>query len=217
MTEKLSKSDDLKSLGSNKTEYYYEHADPKLLERFPNPMNNGPDAEGTVKITAPEFTSLCPKTGQPDFAKIVIEYTPREHCVESKSLKLYLGSYRNFGEFHEACVRRMANDLIELLDPFYLKIIGEFTPRGGIPFWPTVEYYRPLTIVPSKSLEEATGEDVCYFLDEDDRSFHRKEVIGFTDKQGHIESWGSFMRRTGAIIFVTIDHTSVEPTVPKGE
>jgi len=95
-----------------------------------------------IKITAPEFTSLCPMTGQPDFATIKIRYRPRDWCVESKSLKLYLMSFRNSGEFHESCVGRIANDLVALLDPDFLRVRGEFTPRGGIPFWPDVRYWR---------------------------------------------------------------------------
>lgn len=136
----------LKHLGSNKTDYKYDCPDAGLLESFPNPFEqsamNPANVQGTVKIVCPEFTSLCPKTGQPDFATIVINYRPRLYCVESKSLKLYLGSFRNHGEFHEACVNRIANDLIALLDPIELEVEGRFTPRGGIPFWPTARYIR---------------------------------------------------------------------------
>jgi len=98
---------------------------------------------GTIHIECPEFTCLCPLTGQPDFAKIVIDYCPDKLCVESKSLKLYLGSFRMFGEFHEAGVNRICNDLVKLLGPHWLTVRGEFTPRGGIPFWPTAEYRSP--------------------------------------------------------------------------
>ena len=111
------------------------------LERVPNPH------AGTLyltRFTAPEFTSLCPVTGQPDFAHIVIDYAPGDWLVESKSLKLYLGSYRNHGEFHEACVNRIANDLVRLLDPVWLVVEGRFTARGGIPFWPVAVYRREL-------------------------------------------------------------------------
>ena len=111
-----------------------------ILEAFPNPK---PDRDYEIKFVFPEFTSLCPMTGQPDFATIVIDYRPHRRCVESKSLKLYLGGYRMFGEFHESCISRIANDLITLLDPAYIKVEGRFTPRGGIPFWPTAEYTRP--------------------------------------------------------------------------
>jgi 7-cyano-7-deazaguanine reductase len=138
MTE--SKTEDLKKLGSA-TIYSYTGADEKLLERFPNPMKNSMGM-GRVLIRQPEFTSLCPMTGQPDFATIVIEYEPKEHCVESKSLKLYLGSFRQVGEFHEACVAKIHHDLMMLLDPRTLLVRGEFTPRGGIPFWPEIKYPR---------------------------------------------------------------------------
>lgn len=137
---------DLTALGSGNTSYKYDEPDASLLEKFPSPfdVNNGMNpngVEGSLEIVCPEFTSLCPKTGQPDFATIRIKYAPREFCVESKSLKLYLGSFRNHGEFHESCVNRIANDLVTLLSPRYLKVVGEFTPRGGIPFHPTAIYY----------------------------------------------------------------------------
>ena len=135
---------DLKALGAGATTYKYDKPDATLLERFPNPMPVKGDALNAsfiaswVKISIPEFSSLCPKTGQPDFATIIIEYRPREWCVESKALKMYGMSYRMHGEFHEACIARMAADLCELLDPLELKIEGRFTPRGGIPFWPRI-------------------------------------------------------------------------------
>lgn len=130
---------DLDALGSSTT---YQYAEPSalILETFPSPFPAG--TKNSVHIEAPEFTSLCPKTGQPDFAVIVIDYTPDTRCVESKSLKLYLGAFRMMGEFHEACVSRIANDLVTILKPKALKVEGRFTPRGGIPFWPTVEYTR---------------------------------------------------------------------------
>lgn len=131
----------LHALGASKTEYTYDKPSPALLEVFPNPFKSPSQggARGTVHIEVPEFTSLCPMTGQPDFATIVIDYQPRALCVESKSLKLYLMSFRQHGEFHEACVNRIGNDLTELLSPYWLKIEGRFTPRGGIPFWPSWE------------------------------------------------------------------------------
>lgn len=138
----------LHALGKT-TEYLFNGPHAKLLERFESPFkleqfNLGNNAVSKILITAPEFTSLCPLTGQPDFATIVIEYQPNDWCVESKALKLYLGSFRGAGEFHEACVARMAKDLIDLLDPKYLMVRGEYTPRGGIPFWPEVKYYQPI-------------------------------------------------------------------------
>lgn len=140
--------DNLQALGNsavNKPLYEKQGVDKEVLERFPNPfkVSNPSGCAGTVTITAPEFTSLCPLTGQPDFATIVVEYMPRKWCVESKAWKLYLGSFRSQGEFHESCVNRMCNDLIELLDPEYIKVTGQFTPRGGIAFWPTAEWGNP--------------------------------------------------------------------------
>lgn len=143
---------DLVALGSGATRYNYDKPDASLLEAFPSPAPL--NAPLRVRIVAPEFTSLCPKTGQPDFAIIVIEYTPRSLCVESKSLKLYLGSFRNHGEFHEACVQRIGEDLRQLLDPSHLSVTGQFTPRGGISFWPTFDWYRPCEIVD----DEAAGD-----------------------------------------------------------
>ena len=136
-------TDHLKALGTT-TKYEHDGPHPHLLEKFPNPFFT-PDlkverAVGTVNIVAPEFTSLCPLTGQPDFATIVIDYIPNKWCVESKSLKLYLGSFRQAGEFHEACVARIGRDLVQLLEPTMLRVEGQFTPRGGIPFWPTFQY-----------------------------------------------------------------------------
>lgn len=135
---------DLKSLGGGKTEFGYERPDPSILEWFPNPFSkdglNPAGVSGTIHIEAPEFTTLCPKTGQPDFATIVVDYRPKERCVESKSLKLYLAGFRMFGEFHEACVNRIANDLVTLLDPAWLRVEGRFTARGGITFWPVAEF-----------------------------------------------------------------------------
>ena len=139
-------ADAVQALGQGTTRYSYDKPDASLLEAFPHPgadVNLNPaQGEMEIHIEAPEFTSLCPKTGQPDFATIVIDYRPNELCVESKSLKLYLGSFRNHGEFHEACVNRIGNDLAKLLKPQELRVTGLFTPRGGIPFHPTFTYTR---------------------------------------------------------------------------
>lgn len=138
----------LTHLGSTGTRYTYSEPDKGLLETFTNPFAttaNRNNVAGHLTIRCPEFTCLCPKTGQPDFATIHIEYIPNQLCVESKSLKLYLGSFRMHGEFHEACVNRICNDLADLLDPDWLQVRGEFTPRGGIPFWPTATYLRGCT------------------------------------------------------------------------
>ena len=101
-----------------------------VLERVANPQ---PDATYLVRFTAPEFTSLCPITGQPDFAHLVIDYCPAEWLVESKSLKLYLSSFRNHGAFHEDCTVRIARRLTDFLAPQWLRIGGYWYPRGGMP------------------------------------------------------------------------------------
>ena len=101
----------------------------KILETFDNPNQ---DRDYTIEHIAPEFTSLCPKTGQPDFATISMEYIPNELCVELKSYKLYLNSYRNDGMFFEAVTNKILDDLVEVLKPSYLNIVAEFNVRGGI-------------------------------------------------------------------------------------
>lgn len=111
--------------------------DKAVLERVQNPQA---DVSYNVRFTAPEFTSLCPMTGQPDFAHLVIDYVPGDWLVESKSLKLYLGSFRNHGAFHEDCTLRIARRLAQFLAPRWLRIGGYWYPRGGIPidvFWQT--------------------------------------------------------------------------------
>ena len=123
-------------LGNQNTKYQYEY-DPEVLETF---VNKHPENEYLVTFNCPEFTSLCPKTGQPDFAKIVINYIPREKMVESKSLKLYLFSFRNHGDFHEDCVNIIMKDLVKLMNPKYLEVIGVFMPRGGISIYPFANY-----------------------------------------------------------------------------
>lgn len=104
--------------------------DDAVLERITNPH---PDAAYMARFTCPEFTALCPVTGQPDFAHLVIDYVPGEWLVESKSLKLYLASFRNHGDFHEACTVGIAKRLEALLQPVWLRIGGYWYPRGGIP------------------------------------------------------------------------------------
>jgi 7-cyano-7-deazaguanine reductase len=118
------------------TKYPDQYA-PEMLETFPN---KHPENEYLVTFHCPEFTTLCPKTGQPDFAKIIITYIPRERMVESKSLKLYLFSFRNHGDFHEDCVNIIMKDLVALMDPRYLEVKGIFTPRGGIAIHPFANY-----------------------------------------------------------------------------
>ena len=111
--------------------------DEAKLERVPNPH---PETLYLARFVAPEFTSLCPVTGQPDFAHLVIDYAPGEWLVESKSLKLFLTSFRNHGGFHEDCTLRVGKEIADLLDPRWLRISGYWYPRGGIPidvFWQT--------------------------------------------------------------------------------
>ncbi len=108
-----------------------------ILEVFENPNL---DRDYTIEHIAPEFTSLCPKTGQPDFATIILEYIPNELCIELKSYKLYLNSYRNEGMFFEAVTNKILDDLIEVLKPSYMRVLAKFNVRGGISSMVEVEY-----------------------------------------------------------------------------
>lgn len=123
------------------TKYRMDYA-PEVLETF---VNKHQDNDYWVRFNCPEFTSLCPITGQPDFAEIRISYIPDVKMVESKSLKLYLFSFRNHGDFHEDCVNIIMKDLIRLMDPKYIEVTGLFTPRGGISIYPYANYGRPGT------------------------------------------------------------------------
>ncbi len=115
-------------LGNAGTKYSDNYA-PQMLETF---VNKHPENQYVVRFDCPEFTTLCPMTGQPDFGHIYISYIPRERMVESKSLKLYLFSFRNHGDFHEDVVNIIMNDLWNLMDPCYIEVEGRFMPRGGI-------------------------------------------------------------------------------------
>jgi 7-cyano-7-deazaguanine reductase len=110
---------------------------PRTLETFPNPA---PDRDYEIAFDAPEFTCLCPLTGQPDFARFRITYVPDQRCVELKSLKLYFWSYRNEGAFHEAVTNRIADDLVAALEPRSLVVTGDWFVRGGIGTVVTVRY-----------------------------------------------------------------------------
>ena len=132
MSRSESELEGVTGLGSNNTVYKSDY-DPKLLEAFPN---KNPNSDQWITFVCTEFTSLCPKTNQPDFAKIFINYIASDKMVESKSLKLYLFSFRNHGDFHEDCIQKILNDLSELIDPKFIEVIGEFTPRGGISIFP---------------------------------------------------------------------------------
>jgi 7-cyano-7-deazaguanine reductase len=140
MTQRKSKSkersnSELKGvslLGNTETNYPTQYS-PETLEVFPN---KNPKSEAWTTFVCTEFTSLCPKTGQPDFARIYINYIADKKMVESKSLKIYLFSFRNHGDFHEDCVQKICNDLYKIMKPKYIEVVGEFTPRGGITIYP---------------------------------------------------------------------------------
>ncbi len=134
------KKENLKQLGKE-TMYRDEYA-PEVLETFEN-MNKENDY--WVQFNCPEFTTLCPITGQPDFAEIKIMYIPDERMVESKSLKLYLFSFRNHGDFHEDSVNVIMKDLVKLMHPKYIEVLGLFVPRGGISIYPYANYGKPGT------------------------------------------------------------------------
>lgn len=124
---------ELKSLG--KTVVASKDYDPAMLDAFDN---KHPERDYWVTFTAPEFTTLCPKTGQPDFATLTIRYIPAKKLVESKSLKLYLYGFRNHGDFHEDVINVIYNDLVKLLKPKYMEVYGKFAARGGISIDPFV-------------------------------------------------------------------------------
>lgn len=136
-----SELDDISLLGNQAVSYPTDYT-PDILETFDN---KHPENDYFVKFNCPEFTSLCPITGQPDFATIYISYVPSKKMVESKSLKLYLFSFRNHGDFHEDCVNIIMKDLIRLMDPKYIEVWGKFTPRGGISIDPYCNYGKPET------------------------------------------------------------------------
>ena len=133
--------DELKALGKQHTKYVFDY-NPDVLEKIPNKHD---DRDYFVKFNCPEFTSLCPKTGQPDFATIYISYIPDKYIVESKSLKLYLFGFRNHGDFHEDCVNIIMTDLIKLLHPRFIEVWGKFLPRGGLSIDPYCNYGIPNT------------------------------------------------------------------------
>ena len=143
-------------LGNQRTKYADDYA-PEVLETFEN-KHMGRDY--FVKFNWPEFTSLCPIPGQPDFATIYISYVPDVRMVESKSLKLYLFSFRNHGDFHEDCVNIILNDLIQLMDPYYIEVWGKFMPRGGISIDPYCNYGRKGTKWEQVAWERLTHHDL---------------------------------------------------------
>ena len=141
MTNSENRQDEgLHALGK-KTEYRQDYA-PEVLETFENKHQTN---DYWVQFNCPEFTTLCPITGQPDFGEIIMKYMPDVRMVESKSLKLYLFSFRNHGDFHEDCVNIIMKDLVKLMDPRYIEVTGIFKPRGGISIFPFANYGRPGT------------------------------------------------------------------------
>ena len=123
-------------LGNKNVAYSYDYC-PEILETFENRYQ---ERDYWVKFNCPEFTALCPITGQPDYATIYISYVPDMRMVESKSLKLYLVSFRSHGDFHEDVVNVILSDLVALMQPKYIEVFGEFTPRGGIAIHPFANY-----------------------------------------------------------------------------
>jgi 7-cyano-7-deazaguanine reductase len=136
MSRNKTEIQDITLLGQKQVRYGYDYT-PEILETFDN---KHPDNDYWVKFNCPEFTSLCPITGQPDFATVYISYVPDIKMVESKSLKLYLVSFRNHGDFHEDVVNIIMKDLIRLMDPRYIEVWGKFLPRGGISIDPYTNY-----------------------------------------------------------------------------
>lgn len=135
-TRSASELEGASSLGSGSTKYTYTY-DPNLLETF---INKHQENDYVITFDCTEGTSLCPKTHQPDFFKAVISYIPREKCVESKSMKLFLGSFRQTGSFHEDVCNTVGKDLVKLLDPKYLEVKMIYSVRGGIAIYPFFTY-----------------------------------------------------------------------------
>ena len=152
----MREKENLTKLGSKTTEYSTDY-DPGVLEAFDN---KHPGNDYFVKFNCPEFTSLCPITGQPDFATIYLSYVPDEKLVESKSLKLYLFSFRNHGDFHEDVVNTIMKDLIQLLEPKYIEVWGKFLPRGGLSIDPYANYGKPDTPWEAVAWDRLTHHDM---------------------------------------------------------
>jgi 7-cyano-7-deazaguanine reductase len=129
----------LKHLGSGKTSYAFEEPSAAILEAFPNKY---PGRDYEIRFEHPEFTSLCPKTGQPDFATIEITYIPDQLCIETKSLKLYFTAYRNHGSFMETITNQILDDLVSVCQPRMMQVVAQFNPRGGTSLTVTAEYFK---------------------------------------------------------------------------
>ena len=139
MNENKDYMKDLTLLGDQNTKYKYEY-DPSILEKFERKYPESQVDEQLVSLDCFEFVSRCPRTGQPDFATIHVTYIPNKYMVESKSMKLYLFSFQQHGSFHESCVHTIMQDLVDLLDPKYLEVYGDFHSRGGISILPFSVY-----------------------------------------------------------------------------
>ena len=148
--------EDVTLLGNKNVKYSMYYA-PEMLQTF---INKHQDNDYFVKFNCPEFTSLCPITGQPDFATVYISYVPDVKMVESKSLKLYLFSFRNHGDFHEDCVNIIMKDLIQLMEPKYIEVWGKFTPRGGISIDPYTNYGKPGTMWEKVAMDRLVNHDL---------------------------------------------------------
>jgi len=129
----------LKHLGSGKTSYAFAEPTAAILEAFPNKY---PDRNYQICFEHPEFTSLCPKTGQPDFATIEITYIPDQLCIETKSLKLYFTAYRNHGSFMETITNKILDDLVSVCRPRQMQVVALFNPRGGTSLTVTAEFVK---------------------------------------------------------------------------
>ena len=150
----------MKQLGSKTTQYNYDKPDKNILETFDNVAG-----DLVVPFICNEFTSICPVTGQPDYAKFEILYVPNEKCIESKSLKLYLGSFRNHGEFHEEVTNRMMEDIIEKIKPKFIRVFGDFNVRGGISI-------KPMALKFDKNLSETEKSEIKFRIENYDRLRH---------------------------------------------
>ncbi len=148
--------ENLTHLGSQNTVYKSEYS-PEYLEAF---SNKHPDRDYFVKFNCPEFTSLCPITGQPDNATIYISYIPDKLLIESKSLKLYMFSFRNHGDFHEDVVNVIMNDIIDKIDPKYIEVWGKFLPRGGISIDPYCNHGKKDTVWEKVAFDRLKNHDM---------------------------------------------------------
>ena len=174
------REDKLNALGK-KTKYSMDYA-PEVLETF---INKHQENNYFVKFNCPEFTSLCPITGQPDFATIYISYIPDVKMVESKSLKLYLFSFRNHGDFHEDCVNIIMKDLIKLMEPRYIEVWGKFTPRGGISIDPYCNYGKPGTIFEEMAKNRLMWHDMN--PEKVDNRIKYKKIIRISTKADYLQ------------------------------